>query len=383
MKKQTRIGLLLCLIVSIGFVTPISQAQETEIFFDSTGQWLDDAYGFLTYWRKNNGAELFGAPVTAPLQENGVIVQYFERGRLEFHSEQAGAPVLPGRVGSEYAQELWRVFETPLALVPTSNALYFESTGHTLREPFLHFWQAKGGTETFGFPISEPLWEYVGDEMVLVQYFERGRLERHQFADGTSQSIIISPLGRELALLRGHNVEAVVPSLQRPTPIPFPTVTPTPTPTPTPAPTPVPAPTVANTQSYIAPDGPSYQGTGKQIIVNLSKQWLYAYEDSILVFDAGVSTGRDGFNTPTGHFSIYAKVRSQTMSGTIGGESYYVPDVPHAMYIYGGVAMHGTYWHNQFGTGVRRSHGCINLSQHAAAWVYNWAPVGTPVHVHY
>ncbi|MFN3374064.1 MAG: L,D-transpeptidase, partial [Chloroflexus sp.] len=117
----------------------------------------------------------------------------------------------------------------------------------------------------------------------------------------------------------------------------------------------------------------------KLIIVDLSDQWLYALDGDRIVFDAPVSTGRDGFNTPVGSFNIYAKVREQTMRGCAGGECWIVPRVPHAMYIVGGVALHGTYWHNQFGTGVRRSHGCINLPLKAAAWLYDWAPVGTPV----
>ena len=49
----------------------------------------------------------------------------------------------------------------------------------------------------------------------------------------------------------------------------------------------------------------------------------------------------------------------------------------------GGVALHGTYWHNRFGTGARLSHGCINLPLRAAAWLYDWAPMGTTVKVTY
>jgi lipoprotein-anchoring transpeptidase ErfK/SrfK len=121
--------------------------------------------------------------------------------------------------------------------------------------------------------------------------------------------------------------------------------------------------------------------TGRSIVVSLSNQWLYAYEGGVQIFDAPVSTGRDGFNTPVGDFAIYTKLPVQTMSGNLGGEEYYVPDVPHVMYIYGGVALHGTYWHEMFGTGTRMSHGCINLPLWAAEWVYNWSDVGTPVSV--
>jgi len=120
----------------------------------------------------------------------------------------------------------------------------------------------------------------------------------------------------------------------------------------------------------------------KWIAVDLTKQWAYAYQDGQQVFDAPVSTGKDGFNTPVGEFAIYTKLPLQTMTGEANGESWEVPDVPHVMYFNGDVALHGTYWHNLFGTGVRLSHGCVNLPLDKAAWLYNWAPVGTPVVVY-
>ncbi len=125
----------------------------------------------------------------------------------------------------------------------------------------------------------------------------------------------------------------------------------------------------------------AHASSGRYIVVSISEQWLYAYEDDVQVFDAPVSTGKDGFDTPTGDFAIYEKIESQTMEGSIGGEDYYVPDVPHVMYINGGVALHGTYWHDLFGTGIRMSHGCINLPLDAAAWLYDWTDIGTPVSV--
>lgn len=71
------------------------------------------------------------------------------------------------------------------------------------------------------------------------------------------------------------------------------------------------------------------------------------------------------------------------MTGTAGGESWYVPNVPWVMYVSGGVALHGTYWHNLFGSGARISHGCINLPIDDAQWLYQWASIGTAVHIHY
>jgi lipoprotein-anchoring transpeptidase ErfK/SrfK len=91
-----------------------------------------------------------------------------------------------------------------------------------------------------------------------------------------------------------------------------------------------------------------------------------------------VSTGRAGFDTPVGSYAVLTKVPSQTMEGVIGGEYYNVPDVPSVLYFTdGGHALHGTYWHNNFGTPM--SHGCVNLPLDVATWLYNWAPVGTRV----
>ena len=72
----------------------------------------------------------------------------------------------------------------------------------------------------------------------------------------------------------------------------------------------------------------------------------------------------------------------QTMYGCIQGECYYVPDVPWVMYFTDwGHALHGTYWHSNFGHVM--SHGCVNLPLDFAEWLYNWTPYGTPVVVHY
>jgi lipoprotein-anchoring transpeptidase ErfK/SrfK len=370
-----------------GWLLPQALRAQSEQLTFTSGHTLTNDYGFLNYWRTHNGEQWLGGPVTSVVTEEGRPVQYFERARLELHRSAEGDTVLLGRVGADYAEALWRRFEPVPAQAPEPGAYLFEETGYYVREPFLSFWRANGDLARLGYPISEPLWEYVGDQILQVQYFERARLEHHPLQQGTPAEVQVSNLGRDLALLRGHVAAAAPP----PTPTPTPTPTAIPTAVPTavpPPPSPVPAtPAPAPVQAEPAPAPVQAQAMpargGKSVVVNLSHQWLYAYEGGVLVFDAPVSTGRDGFNTPTGSYAIYAKVREQTMSGTIGGESYSVPNVPHAMYIYGDVAMHGTYWHNMFGSGVRMSHGCINLPLNSAAWLYGWAPPGTPVQVTY
>lgn len=360
-------------------------ANEHIRWFAATGHTVDDTYGFLSYWRDHDGEYLLGLPVTAVLEEDGRVVQYFERGRLEYHPELNGGTILLGRIGADYAEALWRTFEPadPVHTIDNADVRLFAATGYTLSAPFLSFWEDHDGLRTFGYPISAPLWEYIGHQVLLVQYFERGRLEYDPSASTSPAAVRISNLGRDLALLRGYDTAAGVATSEPVLLVNTPTPLPTPVPTAVPAPPPI-AP-AAQPMAVAPATVPALASRGgrKSIVVNLSQQWLYAYEGDTIVFDAPVTTGRDGFNTPAGNFAIYAKVPSQTMSGNLGGESYRVPNVPHAMYIYGDVAMHGTYWHNAFGSGVRLSHGCINLPLWAAAWVYNWAPVGTPVQVRY
>lgn len=116
----------------------------------------------------------------------------------------------------------------------------------------------------------------------------------------------------------------------------------------------------------------------KRIMVSIGQQMMWAMKGDQVVLNSYVSTGRAGFDTPLGTYAILTKIPSQTMEGVIGGEYYNVPDVPWVMYFTnGGHALHGTYWHSNFGTPM--SHGCVNLPMDVAAWLYDWAPVGTPV----
>jgi len=134
------------------------------------------------------------------------------------------------------------------------------------------------------------------------------------------------------------------------------------------------APTVA---PYVAPQVAGGNGGERWIDVNLSQQRTYAYEGDTLVNSFVVSTGTWQTPTVTGKFKIWIKVRSQAMSGP----GYYLPDVPFVMYFYKDYGLHGTYWHNNFGTPM--SHGCVNLTIPDSEWLYNFASVGTVVNVHY
>jgi lipoprotein-anchoring transpeptidase ErfK/SrfK len=165
-----------------------------------------------------------------------------------------------------------------------------------------------------------------------------------------------------------------------PTGLPTPTLAPTmtPSPTPIPSPTPTPIPLVLGAPS---PRPPGVAEGERWISVNLSTQTLVAYEGDIPVFETLVSSGLPQWPTVTGQFRTYAKYESQTMNGYLLGYDYYLPDVPYVMYFYNDYAIHGTYWHSNFGSPM--SHGCVNVSTPDAGWLFNWAPMGTVVNVTY
>ncbi len=121
---------------------------------------------------------------------------------------------------------------------------------------------------------------------------------------------------------------------------------------------------------------------GRWIDVSLSRQTITAYEGTRAVRSALVSTGVAKTPTPVGTFKIYLKYKSQTMYGgsKASNDYYYLPNVPNVMYFYQADALHGTYWHRNFGRPMSR--GCVNLSLVDAEWFFNWADMGTPVVVH-
>lgn len=127
-------------------------------------------------------------------------------------------------------------------------------------------------------------------------------------------------------------------------------------------------------------DAPRY------IEVNLSTQRLWAYENGQLVTSSPITSGATGagFGTVTGTFAIYYKARNTYLNGHPYGYNYNV-FVQYWMPFYAGYGLHDASWRSSFGGQdyfYGGSHGCVNLPTATAAFLYDWAPVGTPVWVH-
>jgi hypothetical protein len=122
----------------------------------------------------------------------------------------------------------------------------------------------------------------------------------------------------------------------------------------------------------------------KRIEVLLADQELRAYEYDRLVMRTRISSGIPNLEpqendiptvTPTGHFYIDKKMPVKHMGDghlTSDLEAYELPGVPWVAFFHEtGVAFHGTYWHNDFGR--PKSHGCINMRNGDAKWLYRWS----------
>lgn len=149
-------------------------------------------------------------------------------------------------------------------------------------------------------------------------------------------------------------------------------------PWPTPLPTDTPAPQQADAPA------PNYE-SGKLILVDISEQHMYAYENGMFVFSFVVSTGMNS-STRTGTFSILNKIPNAYGStwniwmpnwlgiywaGPLQNGIHALPILPNGQRL----------WSGYLGTPI--SYGCIVLGTYESELLYNWAEVGTPVVIQY
>ncbi|HVU02444.1 MAG TPA: L,D-transpeptidase family protein [Polyangiaceae bacterium] len=111
--------------------------------------------------------------------------------------------------------------------------------------------------------------------------------------------------------------------------------------------------------------------------VNLTTQTLVAFEGTKPVFATLVSSGKHNqdkekdHSSPTGDFRIREKHVTTTMDGdgsAAGDLPYSIEDVPYVMYFHKAYALHGAFWHSNYG--VQMSHGCVNLAPLDAKWIF-------------
>ena len=132
------------------------------------------------------------------------------------------------------------------------------------------------------------------------------------------------------------------------------------------------------TEEEISPINPD--AGDKKIIVNNNLQTLSCYEGNNEVYFCQVSTGRkldeygtpvDTWATPAGTHWVWRKLVSLHMSGGGTGAGWDTMAIPWtSLFVGEGVAIHSTFWHNDFGT--PKSHGCVNALPEDAKWIFRW-----------
>ena len=359
-------------------VSAQSWAAPRTVYVPSTGHTTDGL--FLDVWRQQQN--LLGDPITEEIRPRTAfaavadadVIQYYEHLALIYLPDETPENQVQtldlGRQALTESQEAGTSLELQRALeravcspISASSCATVVLSGHTVRGPFLEFWQ-EGETATWlGLPLTEA---FRAPDGTRVQYFENGILR--QTASGSVEPL---PLGRIAAERAKLDIEPIeqpqdVPIYDEALFIPPPEATP------------------------VEDEGPDWslgpgpqQGAWKEVVISISAQTMWAYEEGEMVMSSLVSTGTAEVpetTTPVGHHAVIAKFDAQTMEGTISGEFYRVEDVPFVMYFdNNGNAIHGTYWHSNFGAPM--SHGCVNLPMDIAAWMYGWADIGTAVSV--
>jgi lipoprotein-anchoring transpeptidase ErfK/SrfK len=132
------------------------------------------------------------------------------------------------------------------------------------------------------------------------------------------------------------------------------------------------------TEADISPITPDV--TDKRVSIDVTHQTLSCYEGKSEVYFCRVSTGAkfdmfgnivDNWATPLGDHVVTRKYISLQMSGGTTGAGYDLPGIGwSSIFATGGVAIHSTFWHNNFGDTM--SHGCVNVTPEDAKWVFRW-----------
>ncbi len=356
-----------------------------QVYVEATSHTLRGS--MLDYWRANGANTIFGNPISEPFAaSNGYYSQAFESIILQYRPEvfETHDPIMrplpigevalakqlaPSSSSKERSRALQRAAkaldasDTRVEQVIHEGGIFAEATGHTVSGEILAWYTFHEGSFYLGDPLTEPVEEGRGR---AVQYFEGGLLVVEE------GGVTLAPLAKELA----PQIEIDTAPVEQ-------------------GELPAYDELLFWTGDNPRPLGDPYAPGPKWIEVSTTQQTLWAYHGDTLIHQSLVSTGLAPNLTELGMFHIRLKYPEQDLGGftnetgeVIGfGEAppgtvpYLVEDVPHVMYFnMDAEALHGTYWHNNFGQPM--SHGCVNLPLDVAEWLYGWAPLGTGVWIH-
>jgi hypothetical protein len=186
----------------------IQWSREQPRFFPETGHTLE--IDLLSFYDTHGGEEIIGYPITDSFidPDTGFTIQYFENARIELiptgqegEIEARFSPIGEDLGGWQTPRE-----EDYLNAIEDPGCDFFPATQHAVCHSFLAYFEEHGGSEIFGFPISE----FVFVEDQVVQYFQRFRLDWDVSAPEGDQ-VRVAPIGRAHFELKGYDTELLRP----------------------------------------------------------------------------------------------------------------------------------------------------------------------------
>ena len=171
--------------------TAAAQAGNPPQYFPETGHTVRDP--FINYFLSTGGVLQYGLPITDEYVDptTRLLVQYFQKARLEWHpGNDDPYKVQLGLLGAELGKQQAPVPISKIPAVNDPNCQYFVETGHSACFVFRDFWLSQGALDRFGYPIGE----FTIENGVMVQYFQRARMEWHP-EKPEGQRVQLAPLG--------------------------------------------------------------------------------------------------------------------------------------------------------------------------------------------
>jgi hypothetical protein len=179
-------------------------------FYPETGHSLEAQ--FVDIFDTSGGVDILGFPITDGFVDlqSGRLIQYTENARLEWITDDSGAG---GHAILRPLGEMMGGWQRSVdsGSMDSRGCRYFKETGHSVCYAFLDFFNAHGGADLFGYPISE----FSIQDDRIVQYFQRFRLDWHPEAPAPDQ-VRVAALGREHFDQSGYNPDLLRPASSGP-----------------------------------------------------------------------------------------------------------------------------------------------------------------------
>jgi hypothetical protein len=158
---------------TVSLPAPTTLLPADTLYIGETGHYIKGS--ILIFWRAQGGKAFFGNPLSEEFEQNGRTLQLFERSLLEFNPQDRGTrtEVQLAFLGRQLAEAKGYTFQPTADTTTNPTRTYFPQTGQAIRGGFKQFWDKNNGLIFLGYPISDEF----SENNLIVQYFERGRLE--------------------------------------------------------------------------------------------------------------------------------------------------------------------------------------------------------------